>query len=407
MTKAQISPFLIAVLLLVGFYFPSSIAADILLPLAVANAAVVLLLFLVIIGKNGILHEAALANSLLMLALLFVFTVLSQLSELKMGALMYYGALAVLFTLNLRSITATKWVERAFLTVNILNVALSVGVLAGIKPIGNFIVDFYSTFYPELVPDMILSWRKPVLTFGTHSIAGFFFFLFFFLNWRAYQAKRRTLYLAFAIAHVALPFALISVTGFAFGLLETTILLYGFLKRRPIIFGLALVLIVGGASAGFFKNMSALTEGSKSAWELAGQVFTSPTNGILGRFSASGNLVTNIHYLFNHPLQPIGFSDMSELMSGDCGPLDYLLRGSIFLLVSVYAGLVFFLRKNLAAERDAYVLLAVILAFEVGYTSLISLRFLSFLPFVIVYLNGLRRSVASPTEIPDGMALTA
>jgi hypothetical protein len=407
MTKAQISPFLIAVLLLVGFYFPSSIAADILLPLAVANAAVVLLLFLVIIGKNGILHEAALANSLLMLALLFVFTVLSQLSELKMGALMYYGALAVFFTLNLRSITATKWVERAFLTVNILNVALSVGVLAGSKPIGNFIVDFYSTFYPELVPDMILSWRKPVLTFGTHSIAGFFFFLFFFLNWRAYQAKRRTLYLAFAIAHVALPFALISVTGFAFGLLETTILLYGFLKRRPLIFGVALVLIVGGASAGFFKNMSALTEGSKSAWELAGQVFTSPTNGILGRFSASGNLVTNIHYLFNHPLQPIGFSDMSELMSGDCGPLDYLLRGSIFLLVSVYAGLVLFLRKNLVAERDAYVLLAVILAFEVGYTSLISLRFLSFLPFVIVYLNGLRRSVASPTEIPDGMALTA
>jgi hypothetical protein len=78
-------------------------------------------------------------------------------------------------------------------------------------------------------------------------------------------------------------------------------------------------------------------------------------------------------------------------MFQDSGPIEYFLRGSVVLLGLVY-GSFFFFWRCLLATSDGYWLFLIILAFELGFTSLANYRALYLLPFFVVYLNWLRRA---------------
>ena len=68
-------------------------------------------------------------------------------------------------------------------------VFLVVGVAPFLAPnlaIGQFTTSWYAQFYEELLPAM-LGLHKPILAFGTHSLAGFFAYLLFWLNWQIKQ----------------------------------------------------------------------------------------------------------------------------------------------------------------------------------------------------------------------------
>ena len=101
-----------------------------------------------------------------------------------------------------------------------------------------------------------------------------------------------------------------------------------------------------------------------------------------------------IEYVAEHPFTPLGVSKKSDLLIGDMGLLDYYLRGSVFLVAWAYAGLFFFLKRSLVDRRDLYFLFSVIIAFEVGFSSLTYFRTPYLLVFFVVYLNGLRESEA-------------
>ena len=78
--------------------------------------------------------------------------------------------------------------------------------------------------------------------------------------------------------------------------------------------------------------------------------------------------------------------------------MEYYLRGSIFLVLTVYIGLFAFLRRNLIRRSDAYLLFAVITGFELGFGSLTYIRTLYLLPVFVVYLNDLRRAAGESGE---------
>src|SRR5260370_35623157 len=64
----------------------------------------------------------------------------------------------------------------------------------------------------------MVMFRKPVLTFGTHSLAGFFLYLFFYVNLQTYRLKGGKLFLSFALCYLFLTLSLLSVTGIILGL---------------------------------------------------------------------------------------------------------------------------------------------------------------------------------------------
>jgi hypothetical protein len=92
----------------------------------------------------------------------------------------------------------------------------------------------------------------------------------------------------------------------------------------------------------------------------------------------------------------VGLSRNDELLVADMGLLDYMIRGSIFLVVWVYGGLLFFLKRNVKAKADRYFLFAAIMMFELGFSVLLYSRTPFLLAFFVVYLNGLR---CSPEDI--------
>ncbi len=351
--------------------------------------------------RNGISSPWLCVNSLLMVGIILGATILSPFADYRWGGLLGFALLAFLYILNLRDVQGGRALRKLFMTANVLNIAGGVGIIVGYEPVRAFFVDYYSAFYPELV-ELMTRIGKPVLTFGTHSLAGFFFYLFFFMNWETYKLRGGRPYLAFALGYIALGFSLMSVTGLVLMSIAVFQVLSHASQQRPKMLAslAAIACFCAGLTLYHYRaEIEDITEATKSVTD----IMKSPTSGVFGRFSQTGTMFSTVRYLQDRPLSPIGVGFRDDLFVGDCGPVEYYLRGSFFLLAAVYVGLFFFLRENLISKRDAIYLFLVILFFEIGMTSLTYIRTLYLLPVIIVYLNDLRRS--SEPVLADGMTI--
>jgi hypothetical protein len=383
-------------LLVLGLYFPTSIGEQFSTTLLSVNYlgcfVLLSLLFFEANDKPGFL----VCLSLLSIApLLLVFTYSSGLHTYAFGALGGYAVLSLLLITNLRESRLPSSIFYLFGSINVINVFMGAAILGGSDFVKQILTKHYSVYYPELVPSMLL-FRKPILTFGTHSIAAFFLYLFFYANLQTYRFTGKKLFLIFAFCYLFLTAAVLSVSGLilaAVGALQLFWLLWSSLRRRW--FWAGALLAVLGLIAGLqlldsiVKNWFEVREGAKT-------IITSSDNGFLGRLAPGGTLRYSIEYLRYHPFSPVGVSNKEGLMFQDSGLVEYLLRGSVILVFLVYGGLFFFLRRSLLSKVDAHWLFLVILGFELGFTALTNFRALYLLPFLVMYLNALRRSEADP-----------
>src|SRR5712691_1414796 len=154
---------IIGLLLVFGLYFPTT-ASSHLSALSVSAYLLCLALFSVLIFRRHGRPSAPVCIVLLSITpLLLVFTFISGLSTLRLGALLGYGVLSVLFITNLRDVGLPHWFGRLWVTVNIINIAAGFAIVAGVQPVNDFIIAHYSMAYDELLPAM-LAMHKPVLT---------------------------------------------------------------------------------------------------------------------------------------------------------------------------------------------------------------------------------------------------
>jgi hypothetical protein len=277
---------------------------------------------------------------------------------------------------------------RAYLIVNAVNLILGFAILAGVEPVRELLINSYSAFYPELVQNM-LEWHKPVLTFGTHSLAAFYLYLFFYCNLRTYELQQRRLFLVFAFLNIVLMFCLTSVSGILLAGIGAFQLLALVRRKSRKLFFLTLLMMflavpaILGAALGL--------ENWKRIFELTKSIMTEPNSGWLGRFGGGGYMQYDLWYLSHHPFTPVGVSFREELMFGDSGMFEYLLRGSFLLVALVYFAYFLFVKRNVLSKSDQRVLFFMMLAFETGYSALMSVRMLSLLGFFVVYLNSVTR----------------
>lgn len=389
---SKIDSLIVSALLIFGCYFPTSINENISLGLIWIHYLLCLALFFVVLLRYGARPSLPVCAILLSIVpILLVFSFVSGLYTYTPGALVGYAVLSVLFITNVKEIRFSQWPARLYTVVNILNIGIGVAILTGNGLVGKFLAGNYSIGYQELVPAM-LDYRKPVLTFGTHSLAAFWLYMWFFANVQTYRATRKKWSLVFALCHWLLTLLLLSVSGVVLAAVGGIQLFYYFLlQSRRRWFWVGSLIVIAGVLVAFQGR--ALTNYWNDSVEGAKGILMDPRAGVSGRLAPGGTMYYDLQYLKAHAFSPVGISFRADFMFGDCGPVEYLLRGSAILLLLVYGGLFLFLRRNLISKSDAYFLFGASLAFELGYTWLPTARTLYLLPFFVIYFNGLRRPV--------------
>lgn len=387
-----------ALLLLVGLYFPSSINGEHSAS-AILSAFILLLVLLAYLAcKLGIRTRVMLSVSIPVVAVLLVSTfyrVINAPVDFDAGLFLKFSVLALVLGLNLRNFRPGPLVGAAFLLANVVNLICGAAVLAGSEWVADFLPSYYWTSASDLVP-LMLSMHKPILTFGSHALAGLFTYLFFWVNWENYRMRRNSLALLFALCYFVLLLALTSFTSLGLATLAAVQVGVWCWKRGLrfcVVFSLSVVLVVVTAIYSIADQIDVAKDLPQFA-ELA--FFNGDRNGPLSRYGPEGTLRPAVTYLFEHPFSPIGLSRSTSDLDvgsavhffvGDSGPLEYLLRGSVPLLFLIYFGVYRFLRWNLAWRSHWVTLFAVILFFETGFSALTSSRTLFLLPFFVVYLN--------------------
>lgn len=362
-------------LLLVGLYYPTSTNGEEHSVSAILIAFVILCSLLAcLVWKRGICRDVAVFISLPIVIVLLGCTLLAYFrGPFTIDAVLFsrFAILAGVFALDIRTFRPARLVNVAFVLVNCINLACGFAILAGIEGVTGLISRYYWISDSNLVP-LMMSLHKPVLTFGSHSLAGLFIYLFFYINWEHFKLHRRKLSLCFAFCYFLFLLGLTSFTSLAFASLALIQMTAWFWKRDPKMVALAslcLVALVLFAARAFADQIEALRE----LPEIGDAVFlNSDQSGPLARYRLEGSLRPAMNYLFEHPFSPIGLArsiyvfdvqSPSHFFVGDSGPLEYLLRGSLPLLFLLYFGLYRFLRNNLRVRRHGMTLFLVILAF--------------------------------------------
>lgn len=376
--------------LILGLYMPTSI--DGLITKELPFAASVLLAVVLTGGllRRGPVSAGALVNSAAINVILLICTLLSGFTEFAHGAFVAPAVLSLVLCTNTTRIPLTRFARSLFTLANLFNLTCG-ALLVMQEPVTvRFFTDWFANGYPALVPYMLAE-AKPVLMFHSHSVAGFYCYLFFYLTLRTFAGdSRKVLYLLFAFGYVILLISLTSFTGYILAAVAAAQIVLHFQWQKSVVAGLAFTALAIAGVMFIASRFEGIEQFTADVTDVLGR----EQNGLNGRYSSTGGLIGNIRYIADHPFSPVGTGFSNELFYGDSGPLEYMLRGSFPLVVCVYGGLYVFLRRNLTSRREANILMVALCGFELGYSNLQYFRTHYLLPFFVVYLNGIAASRA-------------
>lgn len=259
-------------------------------------------------------------------------------------------------------------------------------LIIGVAPVQQLTVRLFPAYYQELVPFMVAD-HRPVTSWGTHSVAAFFYFLMTLFFRQDFLATGRRRSIVLSMFYVAAMFGLRSVSGLALGGFSIVVLLMSVLAaprggqervraRRVTIaiasVGVIVLVVVGEQLAG-----------------AASKVLDFNFGGFSGRYDRNyGRIYPTIQWLQNNPFRPIGFTESTRIVFGDSGPVDYFLRGGFLAVVGVYSALLITLRRFILQTQLIVVLSTALLLFELGFSALPIWR----LQLILVpYLLAMRR----------------
>jgi hypothetical protein len=317
--------------------------------------------------------------SISMISVLLIYTLITANSsfqgDLRIGGFIPYIVFALLLITNLKNVKLDNSIIKLFNIVNIINIALAVAQIISLDFVNNIVRNFYAFGSLRVIGEMIY-YHKPIITFGSHSIAGFYCYIFFFLNFKTYSVTKIKKNYIFALCYLLILFFLNSVTGLIFLLIAFIQLMLFTRKTRYFI--LLLIPLIIGFDIGNVKTM--ITEQIQVKMAASG-------SGILGRYSETGVLQYNLSQIKENPFNGIGLYFSDNFYGTDSGYIIYWLRGSLFLLLLVYLGLLFFIKRNLHSKKTAYFIWFIFMSFEFGFPNLFYFRTLCLLPFIIVFIN--------------------
>lgn len=382
---------------LVGLFWPTSIAGEMSRTLnAAAVIATVALLGGLFVLPEGAARGLPLANSIALVALLSVATLFTPLRAYAPGTIFIYLGLAVLLALDLRAVRFGRAIDATFVGVNAAFVALGVGMLAGAPPVVGLLSDWYRSFRPDLILEMVAT-RKPVATFGTHSLAAFMSYLMAFGALLRCERSADRRWLGLALLHALLMVGLQSTSANILLCVLLPHLIWVAWRRFP----RRMRPLVAAAAVAFIASAVWVESRAPSAPAgLAGSLVGDRAHGLFVRYAPGGLMEGNFAFLRRNPMTPVGFGMSDRLYFGDSGVVVALLRGGLPAVTSIYGGLFLLFRRSVSNHRVALWLWAVTTLFEVGFTPLQLYRYVGFLPLYLVWID----AAASPAAPSDPLS---
>ena len=392
---------LVAALAVFALYVPSSMAGRISESLgAIALVTTTALLgWLLASGGPGAPAQVLCAAGVVVTLVLATLT--SPLESTSPGLVPIFLSAALLMALRLPQPDAPQPLRRALGLVHLVSLVFGAALAFDVALADQFAVRWYSAFYPALLGNMVLLNDKPVLTFGTHSMAGFMVYLLFYdaYTWWRLGGGRRPLLIA--LGHLGLLVALTSTTSLALALVAGVQLVVRLAQRHRALVTPTAILV----GAAVLATLIYLEYGPVRLWELGTDaVLGDRVRGLLSRYATGGLLASNFEYLSAHPLRPIGLGFSKDLYLGDSGILLSVMRGSLPLALFLYGGWLALCAHTLTSRAAALWLTVLTVAFEIGFTPLQYFRFIGFVPLYLLVLESRRREVELRRGI-DGAAL--
>ncbi|MDO4641789.1 MAG: hypothetical protein Q4A84_08875 [Neisseria sp.] len=374
--------YLICSLFLFGIFLPASVGGQITSTFGVFSSFVSLACLMVLLFRQNKLDLVNLFLGLAFGIAITAFTFSSQYYSYKYGTGLLFITLFSMLLINSNDNPSNlKSYLSVLIVADIYLVILSLGIIFQIPAITEIIRQYYSAFYPELIPNMLFQ-LKPVAIFATHSVAGFYDFLFLLLNLMAFKYTHQKKFLLVTFLFLIFLFFLqssTSLTMLLFSLVVLQVELYRYNKHFAyLIYGLELLALLIMLP---FAN------------ELIDSVLMkmfSHRNGLGGRYADGGNLANNLEYILNNPLSGIGFGYTTNFMYADSGYLEYSLRNSILGTLAIIWAFTRFTFRNIQG-KFALFLTIVYLIFEIGFSNLIYPRMLPITLFAISFFNQLQR----------------
>ena len=130
------------------------------------------------------------------------------------------------------------------------------------------------------------------------------------------------------------------------------------------------------------------------------RAITSATySGPQSRFAPETPVYETLVYIRSDRFSPVGFGFIDGVFYGDSGAVELLLRTGWMGLLIAYAAFVAFVFRNSYSTRDAAVVAATTIAFEIGHSALKDIRTFGILTVVLVALNQARRFRAATDKL--------
>jgi hypothetical protein len=309
--------------------------------------------------------------------LLLFFTLISNATYFSWGAIINYILVFVMLNLDIKEKKINKRLFFSILNViNIVIIITNVLTILGNSFVKNMLIEYYS-IGESIVEKLIIWYNKPIFTFGSHSIASFFYYLFFSINLEIFKKTNKKLYFLYSILYLLIQFYLKSNSSIFFILIIFFELSIFFYNKNKWILGIVICCFLFFLL--YFKEIYYVLK--------LQDIIFSTSNGIIGRYSDVGVLAVNIEYLKNNIFRGIGFSYYDDLYYTDSGPIINTLRGTFLFSFLFYLNVYLFITRSFKNGLKSKKFFIIVFVFEFAYNILLYFRFLYFIPFYIVCMN--------------------
>jgi hypothetical protein len=345
---------------------------------------------LIALHRGRLLSIPAAINGLFLIGLLLLFTLTSPILDIGYGISLHYLACVLVLCLRFPSVASSKLTSWVFVATNVLAIALGLSIVLHDPRISRMMIDYYSVYGVEKTSFLIPA-GKPILTFGTHSVAGFVYMLLIWGNCVTAVIRKRRVFLVFAGVQIYLLYMLASTTSLVYTTWAAITFVWALSSsfRRGGYWCLAAGMLLACVALIFADAAAAVGDAVTSHYDAT---LSSEGSGFTGRYGNDGTVRVNLEKIEEFGFVPLGMAIGDRIMFGDSGVVEFFMRGSIFFWMGIYGGLAWFLAQNLSGPRRYTVLLfTLFMSFEFAYANMLHMRTLSILPFFVFYLRHVLR----------------
>lgn len=272
-----------------------------------------------------------------------------------------------------------KLMERLLDILCITIILWNVFIIIDYELVKEFTRNNYSQYYANALYYSMLR-GKPVMSFGVHTYASYFYLLTFYLSFISALKTKKIKYYIYCSFIVVFTFLLASNTSLIYGIIML-VMLFILLIHKPIFMGLFFTIVIGVliSFAPYLSNIYSMMRQSE-------------LNGFLARYTGEHTVFDNNIEVIKNSLG-IGFTIPDNLQLGysDSGYMVYMTMGNIPFTIGLYFLIFKFLKKNLS-RKNFWFICFIVFSFEIALPATFSYRFPFVIIFVIYYLRSLENN---------------